>query len=153
MMCEMCGKEGPLFRTSVEYTEMNVCKTCSRHGTVIKRVMPPVKVKKLKKQAVKEAEKEVIQIIVADYSALIKQARETMGLTQEEFSQKLNEKESIIQKIESAHFKPNLRLAKKLEKYCRIKLVEEYEEDYTSAKKTSPENFTIGDFIKVKNAK
>ena len=150
MQCEMCGKEGELFAALVEGTELNVCKSCSSHGKTLRRVKPTQKkIKKSEKQ--KEPEKEIIQTIVENYAKLIKSAREKTGLSQKDFANKLNEKESIIHKLETGNLKPSINLARKLEKFCNIKLVKQIEIKPLKGKKAvSGEGLTIGDIIKIK---
>ena len=89
--------------------------------------------------------------IVPDFAKLIRAAREKTGMNQAAFAQKLNEKESIIQKLESGAITPPVSLARKLEKTLRITLVTiEKDEQAPSerAKKSGP--LTIGDLIKIK---
>lgn len=146
----MCGKETELSRTIVEGTELNVCRQCSGFGKVLRKVHAPAKEKK-RKEIEKEETPEIIQVIVPDYPTKVKQARESIGLKQEDFAKKINEKESIIHKIETGHFKPNLKLAKKLAKFLKIKLIEEYKSEKPEQKeKSSSEGVTIGDLIKLK---
>ena len=54
----------------------------------------------------------------------IRNKRDELGLKQEDFAKMLNEKESIIHKLETGEFKPSLKLAKKLEKKFGLKLIE-----------------------------
>jgi uncharacterized protein (TIGR00270 family) len=71
-------------------------------------------------------------------------------MRQEEFAMKINEKDSIIHKIEIGHFKPSLKLARKIEKFLGIKLIEivtEKDNKLKSSDKTEG-GFTIGDFIR-----
>ncbi|MEN2974065.1 MAG: helix-turn-helix domain-containing protein [Candidatus Caldarchaeales archaeon] len=67
---------------------------------------------------------------VEDFGRLIREARERMGLTQEEFAKQLNEKVTIIKKIEAGEFNPSIELSKKIERLLKIKiLVPSIEED------------------------
>ena len=125
--CEMCGKEVPLFKALIEGTELKVCKECASHGKILQRPVFVQKEKKKKKEEPQEEEKETIEMLVEDYSQKVKDTRQRLGLKQEELAKKLKEKESIIQKIETANFKPNLKLAKKLERFLKIKLVQTVE--------------------------
>ncbi len=63
---------------------------------------------------------------------------------------KINEKESLIHQIETGRFEPNIALTRKLEKFLKIKLIEEHEEIHKGKTKIKTDKFTIGDFIKVK---
>jgi len=150
MQCDLCGAETEnLFRAIVEGTELNVCKDCAKYGKVIEK--KPIK-EETKKQLTKtiEPEKEIIQVIVPDFAQRIKKKRESLGLKQKEFAKKISEKESLIHNIETGSFEPSISLAKKLERFLKIKLIEEYEEEHKKGSKTKTGGFTVGDLIKVK---
>jgi putative transcription factor len=151
--CEMCGAPGPLFRTDIEGSILSVCKDCAKYGKVISAVKEPVKVRPKKEAArpvVVEKKAELIQVIVEDYAARIKQAREKMGLKQEELAKALAEKEAIIHKLESGKFEPPITLARKLENKLRIKLVEQHEEKHETLGKTMDSGRTIGDVLSMR---
>ena len=145
MNCDMCGKDGELYQAKIEGTVMNVCRNCAKFGKVIrKRVVEKIEIRK------KEAPKEEgpVEMVVANYNELIKNAREKLGLKQEELAQQLNLKTSMINNIERKKFKPNPDLARKLEKNLRIKLVEEYEEEKSFSGSGQSSGMTFGDLIK-----
>ena len=148
----MCGSQTDLFKVVIEGTELKVCKQCAGFGKVVEKIRIPVKEKGYKKeQKEKEEEHEIVQVIVPDYAKKVKNARESKGLKQEEVAKKINEKESVIHKVETGHYKPNMVLAKKLEKFFKIKLIEEYKSEKTEkTAKSSSEGLTIGDLIKLK---
>jgi len=151
MECEMCGGKPPLFRTEIEGTILSVCRFCAKHGTVIQRVRDPAfKPAFPASSRVSEPKKEVVIIIADGYDRLIRESREKMGLTQKELAKKLNEKESLIHKMESGHFEPSVALAKKIENFFGIKLVDQYAEEKIGSSQAKPDSFTIGDFIKVR---
>ena len=64
--------------------------------------------------------------------------------------QKINEKESVISKLETGHLSPTFELAKKLEDFLEIELVKEYNEMKTLSKRPTNGNLTIGDIIEIK---
>jgi putative transcription factor len=158
MNCDMCGTiEEPLFRVVVEGTELSVCKKCTKFGKVI----APIRTEQHKMASVHTVHKvgtknevpqrkEIIEVIVEDYGSIIRAAREKLGLNQEDFAKKLNEKLSLIHNMEINRFKPNIELARKLEKLLRVKLVEQAEESSGELPKVKSNTFTLGDFIKVK---
>ena len=151
MICDMCGSPGKLYKAVIEGAELIVCHECSKFGKVISIVKEEeaggIKAAATGKQ---EPETEKIDIIVSDYAEKIRKKRESLGLKQEEFAKKINEKESLIQKIESGHFEPSIGLAKKIGSFLKIKLIEEHEEVYEHQKAAKLDTFTIGDFIKIK---
>ncbi len=147
----MCGKETNLFKTVVEGTELRVCKDCSKFGRVVEKIAEPVKGKKKKHIEEEREEPEIVEAIVPDYASKVKNARESLGLKQEELAKKLSEKESVIHKIETGHYEPNLMLARKLERFLKITLVEQQEIKKEGNAKVSPAGpLTIGDLIKIK---
>ncbi len=94
--------------------------------------------------------KEILEAVVEDFPARIRSARESMRLNQKELAKKLNEKESVIHKLETGHFTPSLGLAKKLEKHLNIKLIEDLPAgNKDDSKKQAGRTMTIGDLIKL----
>ena len=153
--CDICGKEAELYKTIIEGTEMNVCKPCARFGKIINKIKEvKEEQKKIKKEFPERkkttSDKEIIQVVVPDYAQRIKKRREELGLKQEELAKKIAEKISLIHHIESGEFEPNINLARKLEKFLKMKLVEQEEVSKDIHFKTSPDQLTVGDFIKVK---
>ncbi|HZW54773.1 MAG TPA: multiprotein bridging factor aMBF1 [Nitrososphaerales archaeon] len=69
-------------------------------------------------------------VLREDYSKVIKNARELLGITQEELGHKINEKPSVISHLETGRMKPDDALARKLEHFLKIQLFipEEQEE-------------------------
>jgi len=159
-MCDMCSSPDKTHRIEVEGSILNVCERCSSFGKIVGKVkheLPEKKKKKIEKAAERIAEEkarketESVQLIVADYSKIIKSAREKTGLKQEELAKKIAEKESVIHKLESGIMKPDIPLARKLEKFLRISLVESVEiNDDVKEKRSSSEGLTLGDLIKIK---
>jgi putative transcription factor len=145
--CEMCGKDEPTILALVEGVELNVCEKCASFGKPVKRHSIKRDLAKPEKKTI--LEREIIQTIRENYSELIRNKREKMGLTQKDFSKFLSEKESLIHKIESGMYTPSIDLARKIEKQLGLSLVEEKEvtSQHLKAKK---ETYTIGDVIKVK---
>ena len=135
-----------MFRAIVEDVELNVCENCTSFGKIIGTVenkQTPVE------KHLEATEK--TQIIIKNYAEIIKKKRESLNLTQEEFAKRISEKESLVHKIESGSLEPSLELAKKIERFLKIKLIEEYEEQQEKRKSVNFETFTLGDFIKTKH--
>ncbi len=149
--CDMCGNETKLCAVEVEGTMMNVCSKCAGFGNVIRKIEPRIDIR-TKKVIQRRQEPEIIEMIVEDYAGKIRKKRESMGMKQKEFARFISERESLIHSIETNKFEPSLKLARKLEKLLRIKLVEEIEDRKPEAaakgEQTDGQGFTLGDFIK-----
>jgi putative transcription factor len=88
--------------------------------------------------------------LAEDYSKRISRARQRKGLTQEELAKQLNEKKSVISRLESGEMRPSDRLVKKLERALDIKLRERAEYQVEPAKKRiTSGGVTLGDLIKM----
>lgn len=152
--CDMCGKETRLLKTDIEGSILNLCEECSKFGKVISVVKEKKKeVKKKVKEEIKiepEKEEEFILTIISNYGEIIKKKREQLRIKQEDFAKKINEKKALIHKIETNQFEPPIALARKIEKFLHIKLIEQQELESSGVGKPKREHFTIGDFIKVK---
>ncbi|MBW2996970.1 multiprotein bridging factor aMBF1 [Candidatus Woesearchaeota archaeon] len=156
--CDMCGKESDLMKAKIEGTVLEVCEQCRRFGEMIERPAQPVERPVVPKPRYAPAprRRELIQMVTEDYAKKIRQSREKTGLNQEQFAGRLNEKESVIQKMEAGQFTPSINLARKLERLLKIRLIEEYSEEGEvpiQTEKTKDESFTLGDFVKDKRKK
>ena len=145
MQCDLCGTEEHLVRTAIEGTELNVCRKCSSYGKVLGR--PVLSEHGFSRPALPV---ERIQMIIPDYPSAIRTKRESLGMTQKDFAQRLNEKESIIHKIEIGSYEPSIPLARKLERLLKIRLVDQVEEKHEKTEKQSSNQLTIGDLIKIR---
>lgn len=161
--CEMCGYVGEDFhRAIVEGTLLSLCDKCVRFGEVVQLKVVPKELVDKRLEYYKTHRYSSMslpqdfsgdEIIVRDYAMKIKNAREKSGKTQEEIALDIAEKSSVLQKIESGHQEPSLKLAKKLEQFFKIRLVEKTEvvgEDDVRGYRTSGTGVTIGDIIKFK---
>jgi putative transcription factor len=151
MNCEMCGKEAELYTTTVEGIPLKVCERCSRHGKIIAKAKAKIFPRKIKRAAPQEpAETELIAAVQEDFAKRIRDARTKAGMTQKEFAKKINEKESILHKMETGSFTPSIPLAKKLEKILGIQLVEKREEEKVVMPKAKKGGaMTIGDILNI----
>jgi putative transcription factor len=158
MQCEMCGSviDSGLFKTKIEGSVINVCNKCSRYGVVVAQVKSvPILSRDKKEKSEKKTdhvsqETETIFVIAPNYATKIKSGRERLGLKQEELAKKLNERDSLLSKIESGAIEPSIKLAEKLERFFNIKLIEEHKEDGKLVIQGKATGATIGDLAKIK---
>ncbi len=138
--CDMCGKKGisPI-KVKIEGTVMTVCSNCAKYGERLADPKTMVNNFNSNRPRFKKTNPDENKFITKDFARLVKEARERKGLKQEDVAKQLNEKESIIHKVESNHFKPSFRLARKLEHFYHIKLIEEYKTGLTKDVEESTE--------------
>ena len=89
--------------------------------------------------------------IVADYDQRIREARESRGLSQEDLAKSLNEKASLIRKLERGDMLPSDDVRAKLERGLEISLVEGQDADDTEWSGDSSTTTTLGDVVKRKD--
>ena len=136
--CPICGSIiwGKGQRVLLEGVKMKVCHNCAQHGIKIHkpptnthfnkpfsrdRINPP-KQQKSKKPIVTDLE------IIPEYAKKIRNARSSLGLNQDQFAQKLNEKPSLLRRIEAGKVEPTIKLAKKIEDVYKIKIIKKVDE-------------------------
>lgn len=91
--------------------------------------------------------------LIENYGEIIRNARIKMGISQEELAKQISEKLTIIKKIEQGTFKPSIELARKLEKFLKIKIIEKVETFHPSNLKpyiqsSHPSTIPLGYLIK-----
>lgn len=168
MLCEMCGKSLELYdvyRVRVEGTVLKVCRACSSCGVILsspeilkkrskkeKHVVKPEATPTQKSSYSSKTDSDELELdIVSDFGKRVHHARERKGMTQHDAAIKLNEKESVLKKIEVGELPPDFKLAKKLERFFGITLIEEVSlESSPSTTQTSQETLTLGDLVKIK---
>lgn len=85
--------------------------------------------------------------LVFDYPSRIRRARSQKGWSQKELGRKINEKWSVINKLEKGRMRPDDELVGKLERALGIKLKEKIEE--VKVRKASVERpMTLADLLK-----
>ncbi|MFX1239017.1 MAG: multiprotein bridging factor aMBF1 [Promethearchaeota archaeon] len=134
--CPICGSiiwdKGE--KVLLEGAKITVCSVCAKHGQKIRekpsfhaknrQISPGAPTRKNNSRRNEILEKEIVE----DYANKIRNARSRMNLTQEKFSHKINEKPSLMKRIEAGKAKPTIQLAKKLEKNLKIKLLKDADE-------------------------
>lgn len=165
MNCEICGSEikGQPLKTKIDNSVMITCKECSRYGKVQNTPQQDNRkpknnnkkrnnnYKSNQNRAYTRRPQEEEYELVEDYKKLIRQAREKQGLTQRELGQKIYERESVIAHIENGKMVPDTKLAKKIEKLLRIKIIEKTEtneREFQDARRYR--EATIGDIARIK---
>jgi len=135
--CEICGAEveGKAQYIAIGSSKLRVCKACARHGTVVVEDTQQAKTKitfgservqlaQAKRRLYEQMDHEIEEglEIAEDYGRKIKEAREKAGLKQAELAQSINEKQSLLRKIEHEEIIPSDEVRGKIERLLKISL-------------------------------
>ena len=141
--CEICGIQilEKADRVYVEGNLLTVCKSCSKRGkpsshqqNIQKTGNPSSYQQNIQKIGFPRPKKIVktekitfddTRILVSNLSEVLRKSRMSRGLTHEQLGLALNERASLLRKIESGSIKPDEELTKKLERFFRIPLYTE----------------------------
>ena len=135
MLCEMCGKDtGELSLVKIEGAELHLCSSCAKFGTTVHATAtaggaapgtsggsarsprrPPAQEKDV------FAEMPPMELL-SEWPQRIRKARESMGLSQDQFGTLLSEKSSVIHKLESGSIVPSDALVRKIERTLKIRI-------------------------------
>ncbi len=173
VQCEMCGAETAAPKTAkIEGAELQVCDSCVNFGTEVKREDATDTSTKYStgSTGTNDAQStspssttggsgggrradlfDEMETLASDYPERIREAREERGLSQEDLAGELNEKASLIRKLERGDMQPTDAIQAKLEGHLEISLTEglggdddEWEGDI------SPGSMTLGDVVQRK---
>lgn len=166
MQCEVCGRHirGKAYKAIIEGARLVVCSDCAKLGSISwemktpKPSNPAAKLKKPLKRKLRVSTKRQSSLVptlelVDDFDVRIRRAREKKRLRHEDLGRKINEKISVLKKLESRKMTPDNKLAEKLQYTLKIKLLIPATEEKTSKKllTTTPSKaLTLGDLIKNK---
>ena len=150
----------------IEGAKLYVCNECAKHGTATWEESPKLKFAEPPKQTtpgaaptrgpiqirkrVMQARVDTSQEMVENYGDAIREAREKIGLSTEDLGMKINEKESVLRKIELGKIAPNDLLVSKLERFLKIKLLVPVADEKVSQNlpKSASRELTLGDLMK-----
>ncbi|MGA9399684.1 multiprotein bridging factor aMBF1 [Haladaptatus sp.] len=174
VQCEMCGAETASPKTiKVEGAELDVCDNCSDFGTEVKTQQTSTTSTKYSTSSSSSGDSSTgtgssgssggrsrrhdmfddMEEIAQDYDDRIRNARESTGLSQEDLAKELNEKASLIRKLEHGDMLPNDSVQKKLEKKLDITLTTGSsgadDEEWSGGSSTG--SYTLGDVVKRKD--
>ncbi|ERG99206.1 MAG: TIGR00270 family protein [Haloquadratum sp. J07HQX50] len=173
--CEMCGKEQPSLTTvKVEGAKLQLCDDCKEFGTEVKTETSSTASTKYSTSnsgstssssgssasspsqsgstsTSRQDMFDSMDEIVGDYDDRIREARENRSLSQEDLADSLNEKASLIRKLERADILPPDGVRKKIERKLDLSLVEGGETEENEWSGGSSTTTTLGDVVKRKD--
>jgi putative transcription factor len=147
MPCEMCGKEVPARFGEDAAPPVPKDEPVASGPAAVSAPPPRTFVHHgRKKDVLSRSEMELAD----DYNRRIIQGRRKKDLTQEELAKRINEKKSVISRLETGEMRPSDRLVKKLEKELDVRLMErvEYQVE-TTKKRAASGGVTLGDLIRM----
>jgi putative transcription factor len=165
MICEMCGAEVPRTKlVMVEGAAVQVCGKCERFAsspavrTKDGAVLLPGVADRLDNREKRRKEKDIYEStgeseLALDSGPRVRQGRQKLGMSHDDLAKLINEKKSVIIKIEGGEMRPPDKLVLKLEKALNISLREVIEDSGEVKVADSSRGLTLGDFIKVKEKK
>ena len=163
--CPICGSViwGKGQKVLMEGAKITVCEVCAKYGKKITGSQPTSKMKFHDEKRREHARKgsfnkrtDMSEVeLVSDYAKKIKNIRNARGLTQEQFAQKINEKPSLLRRIESGKAEPTIKLAKKIENFYKIKLLKKTDEVEVDTRKYMKKatGTSLGDIAFIKKKK
>jgi len=161
VICELCGAEVPrLKNVAIDATILSVCADCSRFGDEVstpalrQSTMPPIIAQRLETRQRRMTPRDVFTQageleLAEDFPQRIRQAREARGWKQADLGAKINERVSVIAKLESGTISPGDALVRKLERELGIKLKERVE-PVAVKKQATGSGVTLGDLVKMR---
>jgi putative transcription factor len=172
VQCEMCGAETASPTTvEIEGAELDVCDDCTDFGTEVEQQSTGTASTKYSTDSSGSGGGESASAggssaggsrrrdmfddmdeVVQDYDERIRNAREAAGLSQKELAQELNEKASLIRKLERGASLPSDSVQGKLERKLDITLTEGGVGDTEWEGGASTGEYTLGDVVQRKDS-
>jgi len=137
MLCEMCGEDVPsTSRVRVEGSVLRLCPNCAKFGQAVDpppsavlpasvpypaRTSPPGSASRRSEERDVYSEMPEMEL-AADWPKRLRIAREARQWTPEDLGKRLNEKKSVVLKLESGSFHPPDSLVRKLEHMLGVRL-------------------------------
>jgi putative transcription factor len=163
MICEMCGNDSPATRAMmVESTRLMLCPNCAKFGDEYKAssgsgsagapsraIIEQRLEKRERRQQTRDvySQTETVEI-VADFGAVIREAREAKGMDLEQFASSILEKKGTLAKVEANSLIPDDKLRAKIEKALGIKLTELVKSGGVVGGGNKSGAMTLGNFIR-----
>ena len=164
MQCEVCGRHisGKPYKAIIERARLVVCSDCAKLGSISWELKPPevagqrVRTPRRAAPRAKAAIQPKLPLestleLTEDFGTRIRQAREAQGLTHEDLGRRLNEKVSVLKKLENQKMTPDNKLVEKLQHALKIRLLiplnkEKPPKGFLAT--TPVKTITLGDLIK-----
>lgn len=149
--CEVCGRPvRRLVQVTIEGSVVKACFSCSKLGTRVPTHKPRPRGTRGFRRKAHFKKPEIVLEPIPGYGDLLRERREELGLTQEELGKRINEKTSVVARLEAERMTPSEALAKKIERHLGIRILEVVEEQKEGSYRPSGGELTLGDVVKIK---
>lgn len=158
MYCEICGRpiEGEPIPVEVDKAVLYVCRSCAaQYGKRATQQQPQAVAQKKPAPRPKPAAPRPPPLeveLVENFGAVIRRARENLGLSREALAAMLGVKETVLRRIEAGQLQPDLALAKRLERALGVRLlVEAAEEGVAKSGGKVERGLTLGEVAEIRD--
>ncbi|AWR95936.1 multiprotein bridging factor aMBF1 [Acidianus brierleyi] len=154
--CELCGSviHGKGITVNYEGSTITICPACYSKIKSHAKIVENKKQNTVQSRQTKKTQTETIWEIVDDYPKIIKEARESHGMSTKELAQKLKVQENIVKRIETGKLKPTIQLAKDLERILSIKILVKIDESNdNNSNNINNYELTLGDIINIREGR
>lgn len=175
VQCELCGSETAAPKSiKVEGAKLDVCDNCANLGTQVDQTPSESTSTKYSTGAPGQSSSpsksttpsrsgrqtrsrgdddmfDSLGELAQDYDDIIREAREDRGLSQTELARELNEKRSLIRKLERGEILPNDSIQAKLERYLEIDLTGGTVDAVDWSADDDGQSFTLGELAERKD--
>lgn len=175
VQCELCGSETGAPKTiKIEGAQLEVCDSCADLGSEVRQSTQQSSPTKYSTSSAPTSSTsssstsrsssgesgrttrgddlfDSLGNLAQDYDQRIRDAREARGMSQAELADELNEKRSLINRLERAETLPSDAVQSKLERYLEIDLASEGDEAADWEGKESGQTFTLGEMAERKD--
>jgi putative transcription factor len=160
MRCEVCGREifgNPLYRV-IEGGKLTVCGQCAQFSQQEwDPANPQARKTPTRRRSAEPRRRSDIDTaenmdLIEGYGMILKRARQKKGISIEDFSKQIREKESVVKKLEKENMNPPMNLVKKLQDALGVKILEESAAASGTMLSRPMGPRTLGDMIKIKDA-
>lgn len=160
MICEMCGKDVTFCKkVTIEGVHLEVCAECAKFGTEARKEQPkeegpkPIITQRLEVREKRAKPRDIYTgqesiELVDDFAERIRDARQRRSMTQKDLAARINERVTVLSKIETGDMRPDEKLIAKLQKELGIVLKEKIS-PVVAAKESGPRALTLADLIKM----
>ena len=147
--CELCGKDSDsLTKTKIEGATLKACESCAEMEDKVETGSKKGRKKKTGNKS--RTRNRNTKTLAPNYGEKVKKAREDEKLSVSEVADDLNEKESVIKRIEKEDLKPDQSLASKISGKFNISLYTNTEVSNVDTESGDSRKATLGDVAEVK---